>query len=103
MKDLRPSHLDFNVLDVVSYQQLLALGSSAVVDVIGELGARFDPDPDNYWSWVFVNVADPDNVDTRPFYPPLIQDTTHTGTQGVSDIAAPMAPYDHLLLLRGRQ
>lgn len=68
-------------------QQLLALGSSAVVDVIGNLGTRFDPDTDNYWPWVFVNVADPDNVDARPFYLSLIWDITHTGTQGVPDLA----------------
>ena len=72
MKNLRPSHLDLNVLDVVNQQQLLALGGSAVVDAIGDLGTRFDPDPDNHWSWVFVNVADPDYVGARPFYPSLI-------------------------------
>jgi len=61
------SVLDFNILDVVSYQQLLPLSSCVVVGVIGELGIRFNPNPDNQWSWVFVNLADPDNVDTRPF------------------------------------
>jgi len=43
----------------MSYQQLLVLSSCAVVDVIGELGIRFGPNPDKHWSWVFVNVDDP--------------------------------------------
>ena len=48
---------------------------------------------------VFVNVANPDNVDVVPVYLPLIQDVTHLGSQGMPGLAVPVDPHDLELLL----
>ena len=48
---------------------------------------------------VFVNVANPDNVDVDPVYLAFIRDGMHLGSQGVPELAAPADPHDLELLL----
>ena len=48
---------------------------------------------------VFVNVANPGNVDVDPVYLPFIRDNTHLGSQGVPGLVAPVDPHDLELLL----